>query len=537
MSEEQRLFESSQKGYDGDCIEAGGPRRDVVRDEKASGVWYTFAASMMLMSCAGTLWSFGAFSRVFKDGTSPYIFNQTSLQFLSIMSTAGNYILYDGGFLVARYGSVVGMIYGAICVTLGYFSLWICVAVMKTQVPFVVLCACFLLYGHGCGLLDNASISEMVMDFPNQAGSAVGCCKSFYGLSASLLTVIGALLVDSDPKSFLLMLGIYCGAVCVFSIPIVRLTKGFVPDKGGVSRKFYWVAFGIFVAALTIGGYVIVMARLKMPLFAPNSLESAMLMVIAVAGFASLWLVVLPDTHTSASEAPTPRHFRPQSKECTVAEMVLMPEFWMLFTIFCVTIGTGIMVINNAGQILPSYIGVSGLDVVPDFVAVLSVFNCLGRLVAGNASEMMKGSISRPWFLVGAISIMTSGFAGISLIGNKVPHLIWLAAPLIVFGWGCVWGLLPVLIYDIFGAKDFSLKYALGSLSGIFGGLLFSTLLAGKVFDAEANSMNTYPACYVPSCYSFSFNVAVGCNVFVLLLSLLLFWTVKEVYGHSIKDT
>jgi hypothetical protein len=148
------------------------------------------------------------------------------------------------------------------------------------------------------------------------------------------------------------------------------------------------------------------MNKLHLPVNSPNTFVSMLILLAIIGCLASLWLVVLPDRNAIASPnaapaspmdlpcpIPLPDARSVQSKDVAPMEMLLSFDFLAFFTILLVGLGSGIMMLTNAGQVLPAFRGSHSVDYIPTFVAVLSVANCFGRLFAGNVSSYMR---SRP---------------------------------------------------------------------------------------------------------------------------------------------
>lgn len=529
-SERQILAASVFKDYES-VLECDGVPTSMLQSHFTNGAWWTFASSMILMSVCGSLWTFGEYSEVFKAADG-YSLSQASVQTLGLLSSVGNYVVLDSGFIILKYGTVFGLVYGCSLVCAGYFALWLCISVAQAPLPFYVIASCFIVFGHGCGTIDNALLTEATSCFPNHTGYIVGCLKGLYGLSAAILTIIATLLFDAKPRGFILFLSIFSGIVGIVFIPIVHVSKGVVEES---SSRIHWKLTGVSVGLVAAALGIFWLAITEMQALAQASTWALCLIMVIVAVL-SLFLVVIPGKsnreNDSLREAPSLMTINKSYKD-----MVMSPDFYMLFIILLVGIGTGIMFINNAGQILPAFTGREGSPLVPSFVAMLSCLNSLGRLTSGFSSELLKSKISRPWFLVFYLGLQTIAFILLVLGG---PAALWPAGGLVAFSWGGIWAMVPLLHRELWGSKDFSMKYSTGVLAGIGGSLLFSTLLAGSLFDREAKVRNESPYCYAPACFRPCFGYAALCNFLAMILAMALCRTTESVYRPStsmLKDS
>jgi hypothetical protein len=521
MSEDNRLVATKFKDYDS-VLESGNFSTAGLKSTFGNGAWWTFASLMTLVSVSGSIWSYGLFSDVFHEEEVGFMYTQRRVEMLATIKDIGNYFVLDSGFIVARYGTEAGLTLGIGMVALGYFGVWLCVAVVQTEVPFALLVMCFLCYGHGCGMLDNSAVTELVTAFPDHAGSVIGCYKSTYGLSTALLTIVSALLFHSEPESYILALSIWAVVIGAVAIPIVHRTRGVVVEETGlVTAKFFYVACGIFVVAVSVCAYCVRVDSTNTPLKDAYKPSLIGIFLFIVAAFGALWLVVLPDRTALVQQEETVRVQRPRHVpvELSVAGMLQSLDFYLFWLMSVAAVGSGVMVVNNAGQMLPAFTGAGATDHVPAFVAVLSCFNCIGRLASGNVSECLKDRIPRLHFYVGSVALNVGALFLLAFTGT---HTIWIAAPSVIFFWGCVWGLLPTLVFELFGPTDFSVKYAIVALSGGAGGIGFSTFLAGTLFDREAARRNEFPHCYSPSCFDTSCVIAALANVAAALIGVVM---------------
>jgi MFS family permease len=116
------------------------------------------------------------------------------------------------------------------------------------------------------------------------------------------------------------------------------------------------------------------------------------------------------------------------------------------------------MYINNIGAVVSSLSTGSVAEIQAAqrlHVSLLSVFNCLGRIVIGLVSDYAWNRYGTPrlyGLIVGAVAIAT-----VQLSGAVVTHVIWLLPTTIAlgFGYGAIFSAGPAIISSWFGLKRF----------------------------------------------------------------------------------
>ena len=115
---------------------------------------------------------------------------QTKIQAMALASNVGNYVPLAGFFYDSRFGGVFPtLVVGAVFTFVGYFGLYQAANGIKLSYAWLIIfCG---MWGHGSSYLDSSAISANVKNMPRHTSLAVGLMKSFYGLSASILTQVG----------------------------------------------------------------------------------------------------------------------------------------------------------------------------------------------------------------------------------------------------------------------------------------------------------------------------------------------------------
>lgn len=210
--------------------------------------------------------------------------------------------------------------------------------------------------------------------------------------------------------------------------------------------------------------------------------------------------------------------------ESTLLEAAKTLDYWILWFCLFAGIGTGIMVVNNLGQIViavdksPN----SGNQVV--FVSLLSVASATGRLATGTASEMLKHRFSRPCFLTLQLGVMT--LASLLFAFVNLP-ILYISTFLTGIAFGSYWTLTPAILTDLFGYKSLGVIYTSIQVSCVTGSFVLSLGVAGSVYDHEASKDgNTSGVCISGSeCFAVAFYVT---TVLLSVATVLSVWLVKR---------
>lgn len=206
----------------------------------------------------------------------------------------------------------------------------------------------------------------------------------------------------------------------------------------------------------------------------------------------------------------------------TLLEAVKTINFWILFFCLFVGMGSGLMVINNLGQIVTAVNKSpdSGSQVV--FVSILSVASAAGRMTTGAASEFLKHKFSRPTFLAAQLATMT--LANLLFIFVN-PPILYISTFLTGFAFGSYWMLTPAILTDLFGYKSLGLIYTSIQISCVTGSFALSLGVAGSVYDHEASKSGTGVCLAGAECFAVAFYVTTGLLAVSTALSV---WLVKR---------
>ncbi|TAK97222.1 MAG: MFS transporter, partial [Verrucomicrobia bacterium] len=164
----------------------------------------------------------------------------------------------------------------------------------------------------------------------------------------------------------------------------------------------------------------------------------------------------------SATAAPT------VSASATPGEMLRSPIFYLLWTIYAIGAGAGLMVIGSVSGMAKKSMGARAFIA----VAVMAVGNAGGRIVAGILSD----KIGRRWTLMLVLTAQAAlMFAAIPITADKdaLPLVVVLLATGIGFNYGANLALFPAFTKDFWGLKSFGMNYGVLFTAWGVGGFVF----------------------------------------------------------------
>ena len=169
------------------------------------------------------------------------------------------------------------------------------------------------------------------------------------------------------------------------------------------------------------------------------------------------------------------------------AEMLRSPMFYLLWLIYFIGAGAGLMVISSVSGMAKKSMGASAFIA----VAVMAIGNASGRISAGILSD----KIGRRWtlFLVLLIQAVLM-FVAIPLTASKesAPLLIVLLATFIGFNYGANLALFPSLTKDFWGLKSFGMNYGILFTAWGVGGFVLSRLQQMLTVAANGSFKNSF---------------------------------------------
>lgn len=245
--------------------------------------------------------------------------------------------------------------------------------------------------------------------------------------------------------------------------------KWFAPNKTGK------------VAGVVVSGFglaSVYIAPLAIFLLGKWGMEGAMLFFgvafLVVVCFFALFLVNPPAGYSPAGfvcrRSPRNQEVRATFKETNLppGEIIKLPSFWLLWILYFIAAGAGLMVIGSVAGMAKNSLG----DQAFLAVAILAVGNAAGRIVAGIVSD----KIGRRPTLAAILSFQALlMFAAIPIVsGSPSAPLLVLLATLIGFNYGANLSLFPSFTKDLYGIKHFGVNYGFVFSAWGVGGFVLS---------------------------------------------------------------
>ena len=165
-------------------------------------------------------------------------------------------------------------------------------------------------------------------------------------------------------------------------------------------------------------------------------------------------------------------------------EILRQPKFWLLWLIYFIGSGAGLMVISSVSGMAKKTMGESAFIA----VAVMALGNAGGRILAGILSDQ----IGRRWTLMLVLLIQAAlMFIAIpvttSTDGPK--FAIVLVATLIGFNYGANLSLFPSFTKDLWGLKNFGMNYGVLFTAWGVGGFVLSRVQ--QMLKASSGNFNS----------------------------------------------
>lgn len=338
---------------------------------------------------------------------------------------------------------------------------------------------------QGSQLNDPYALCCLVFAF---AMILAGRCQDKFGprLTASIggLLVGAGFLLCSTTQSYgiwLLGFGVLAaiGIGFGYSSATPPALKWFPPAKTGMIAGMVVAGFGLAPVYL---------APTSQYLLKEFQVQKSMLILgiaftAIVCGLAQL--LVNPPPGYVAGPKPAPGSAaKPVAAHATPAEILRQPTFWLLWVLYFIGSGAGLMVIGSISGMAKKSMG----ELAFVAVALMAIGNAGGRILAGTLSD----KIGRRWTLCLVLALQAAMmFAAIPVTGSKdtLPVVIVLLAALIGANYGANLALFPSYTKDLWGLKSFGMNYGVLFTAWGVGGLVLPRLQQ-MLFEASKTAEN-----------------------------------------------
>ncbi|MBU0674305.1 MAG: OFA family MFS transporter [Proteobacteria bacterium] len=321
-----------------------------------------------------------------------------------------------------------------------------------------------------------------------------GRCQDRFGprttaITGGVLVGIGFIWISQSTAylSWVLGFGVLVGSGIAFGYASATppAMKWFPPNRTGI------------VAGIVVSGFglaSVYIAPLAKYLLNQWGLQGAMLFFgiafLLVVSTLALFLVNPPTEYVPPGfvcrRQRTEHHQKAREKfvehEVPPLTMLKTPTFWLLWTIYFIGAGTGLMVIGSVAGMAKASLGANAFLA----VAFLAVGNAAGRVVAGSVSD----KIGRGKTLAGIFffqAVLMSAAVPVTTQGGSNALLLVLLTSLIGFNYGANLAIFPSFAKDLWGIKNFGVNYGLLFTAWGLGGFVMSK--ASQMLIASSGAM------------------------------------------------
>ncbi|PKN29342.1 MAG: MFS transporter [Deltaproteobacteria bacterium HGW-Deltaproteobacteria-21] len=248
--------------------------------------------------------------------------------------------------------------------------------------------------------------------------------------------------------------------------------KWFPPEKTGLIAGLVVSGFGlasVYIAPL--GTYLVRIWGLQ-----SSMLFFGIAFLIVVCGL-SMFLVNPPPGYSPVKKAPVPAPGQAAPKPAAVkkdfrpSEVMKLPDFYLLWIIFVIGAGAGLMVIGSAAGMAQKSMGSMAFLA----VAIMAIGNAAGRIIAGMISDKIGRSNTLIIMLLFQALLMV---IAIPVVGAEKASgfLVVVIATFLGFNYGTNLSLFPSYTKDLWGLKNFGINYGLVFSAWGVGGFILSRL-------------------------------------------------------------
>ncbi|KAL0340443.1 UNVERIFIED_CONTAM: hypothetical protein Sradi_4561100 [Sesamum radiatum] len=539
--------------------------------------WVGLGAAVWVQIASGNAYNFPLYSHSLKSVLG---FNQRQLTLLGVANDIGENVGLLPGVVCNKFPPWVVLLVGGFSCFFGYGVLWLALSKTLISVPYWVLWFALCIATNSSAWFSTAVLVTNMRNFPLSRGTVAGILKGYGGLSAAVYTEIYSVLLDSSSPKLLLFLALGIPALCLMMMFFVRPCTPASGDDSSEHCHFLFiqaasVVLGVYVLTTTILDdvlslsapvaycfllvmVVLLMAPLAIPLkmtFYPSSRSKSALhgkLVVSADpslvqdnGSADKMEPLLEPSSSAANlgsfhesdgisevdmllaegEGAIKKKRRPRrGEDFTFAEAMIKADFWLLFLVYFVGVGSGVTVLNNLAQI-----GIA--QYMRDTKVLLSLFsfcNFVGRLGGGVISEYFVRSKAIPRTIWMTITQVIMVFTYL-LFASAINGTLFAGTSLLGICYGFQFSIMVPTASELFGLKNFGLFFNFMSLGNPLGAYLFSGLLAGFVYDNEAAKQHS-ATCLGPTCFRLTFLVLAGVCIIGTILSIVLTMRILPVY-------
>lgn len=547
-----------------------------------NGRRFMMFACLLIMNTAGLSYIFGLYSNEIKSALG---YDQTTLNLISFYKDMGANIGIFSGLINEVTPPWFVLAVGASFNFFGYFMIWLSVTGRIPKPHVWQMCLYICLGSNSQPFVNTGALVTCIKNFPESRGIVIGVLKGYTGLSGAVITQLYHALYGDEAKSLILLIAWLPATVTLAFLRTIRIMK--VGQQSNELKLFY----SFLYSSLCLAGFLMVVIIIeKRVSFTKGEYGGSAAVVlfllflpiaVVIMDEYKLWkinkdamnnpgqLKIISQEATPESTAPSlpptngkakislaePSAQKDQQVSCwktvfqppnrgedfTILQALFSIDMLVIFFATICGLGGTLTAIDNLGQIGTS-MGYPKQSI-STFVSLVSIWNYLGRVVAGITSEMFitKYKFPRPLMLT---LILLLSCVGHLLIAFNVPNGVYVASVIIGFCFGAQWPLLFAIISEIFGLKYYSTLFNFAAVASPIGSYLLNVRVAGHLYDREAEKqlaalgLKRKPGedlnCTGVDCFKLSFVIITAATLFGALVSLILVLRTRKFYKSDI---
>ncbi|KAL5577526.1 hypothetical protein UlMin_019225 [Ulmus minor] len=519
------------------------------------GRWFMVFASLLIMAVCGVPYIFGLYSNDIKSSLG---YDQTTLNLLSFFKDLGTMVGVFSGLINEVTPPSVVLAMGAVLNVFGNLMIWFAITKRIATPKVWQMCLYIYVAANSTSFATTGSLVPCVKNFPER----------YVGLSGAIVTQLYHAFYGDETVNLLLFLAWLPSVLCFVFLGSIRIKKVVrQTDELKVFYKFLYISLGL-------AGFIMVMIVLQKRVNFTRGQYGASAAIVTFLMILPLAVVIkeeykilkrrdvidVENSKTEEASLPLPPPSPPRTEEeqpasCwktmfkppkrgedyTILQALFSLDMLFLFlTCICGT-GGALTAIDNLGQIGTS-LGYPKRSI-STFVSLVSIWNYLGRVVAGFVSEIFLAKYKFPRPLMLSLVVLLSS-VGHLLIAFNVPSGLYVASIIIGFCYGAQWPLIFAIISELFGLKYYSTLFNFGTVASPLGLYVINVKLTGYVYDKEALKQMAAKGlkrkageelnCVGGECFKLSFIIISVVALVGSLLSLVLVMRTRKFYKSDI---
>ncbi|MQL80759.1 hypothetical protein Taro_013219 [Colocasia esculenta] len=563
------------------------------------GKWFMVFASLLIMSAAGATYLFGIYSKDIKTSLG---YDQKTLNTISFFKDLGANVGILSGLINEVSPPWVVLAMGSAMNLAGYLMIYLAITGRTARPHVWQMCLYICVGANSQSFANTGALVTCVKNLPESRGVVLGLLKGFVGLSGAIFTQLYYAFYGGDSKSLVLLIAWLPAAISVLFLHTIRIMTP-VPGAGAAELKMF---YRFLYISLVLAGYLMAVIIAERRITFSHHAYAASAAVVLFVLFLPLAVVVreeltnwrqkqqlsgitvekptpapaveataIPSAllsaailapapgvpHLPVAAVPEPEKekapktwwgcvagtFRApdRGEDYTILQALVSLDMIILVVATVCGIGGTLTAIDNMGQIGES-LGYPTQSI-GTFVSLISIWNYLGRVTAGFASEIFLAKYRFPRPLVLTLVLLFS-CVGHLLIAFGVSGSLYVASVIIGFCFGATWPLLFAIVSEIFGLKYYSTLYNLGAAASPLGSYILNVRVAGSLYDREAKKqlaagIATAVAtsrggkditCIGVQCFRLAFLIITAATVFGAFVSFVLVLRTRKFYKSDI---